>query len=98
VLNGVASTSHPSRGVAVPLGRNSVRPAFSPSKGIFMHRRILTVPSKAKTLEQQKTDFTSEGSPPPDAVGVAGPERTPKVDKMNWRVPAILPAGYKGPL
>lgn len=28
---------------------------------------------KAKTVEQQNTDFTAEGSPPPGAVGTAIP-------------------------
>ena len=38
-----------------------------------MARTVPTPPPKVKTLEQQNTDFTSEGSPPPGMVGTAAP-------------------------
>lgn len=38
-----------------------------------MKRPVLTLPLKPKTIAQQNTDFTAEGSPPPGKVGTEAP-------------------------
>ena len=61
---------------------------------------IRTIPApapKVKTIEQQNTDFTAEGSPPPGTAGTSNPLKAPPQDKsavsgnlMRSRKRAIL--------
>ena len=51
-----------------------------------MSKRVTPRVPKPKSLDQQKTDFTSEGSPPPgkvDTEGPAMPDETPKPEELT---------------
>ncbi len=61
-----------------------------------MIRPVLTLPPKAKTLAQQNTDFTAEGSPPPGKVGMSIPDTAHEFVKAVSRAPAIVPGAHKG--
>lgn len=45
---------------------------------------------KMKSLDQQKTDFTSEGSPPPGKVDIAVPAMPDKAPKPGEPTAAIV--------
>ncbi len=45
---------------------------------------------KAKSLDQQQTDFTSEGSPPPGKVDIAAPAMPDKIPKPGEVTPATV--------
>jgi len=57
-----------------------------------MIRPVLTLPPKVKSLAQQKTDFTAEGSPPPGKVGMSTPETPHQFAKAISRKPATVAA------
>ena len=70
------------------------------TKGACMNRPILTLPPKVKTLAQQNTDFTAEGSPPPGNVGAAIPDTagtTAQAAKRMPRIPAAVTRAHKRP-
>ncbi len=53
---------------------------YAPDPGVLMEKSDMIKPRNApapapkpKNLEQQKTDFTDEGSPPPGVAGTAAP-------------------------
>jgi hypothetical protein len=51
-----------------------------------MKKPLLTLPPKPKTIVQQHTDFTAEGSPPPGKVGTEVPVDVSKqahIDKQK---------------
>jgi len=48
---------------------------------IDMSKPIALRAPKGKSLDQQKADFTSEGSPPPGKVDIAVPEMPDKTSK-----------------
>ena len=43
-----------------------------------MNKPVVTPVPVAKTLAQQKSDFTAEGSPPPGKVSTTTPDGTPE--------------------
>jgi hypothetical protein len=43
-----------------------------------MKKTVLKLPPKPKTVVQQHTDFTAEGSPPPGKVGTEAPVQVNK--------------------
>lgn len=59
-----------------------------------MIRNALTGEPKLKTLEQQKSDFSAEGAPPPGKVGQTPPaiREEPTVPERGSRPPAHEPA------
>ena len=50
---------------------------------------------KVKNLAQQKSDFTSEGSPPPGKVDTSVPVTADKTTKAVSRAPATAPGAHK---
>ena len=60
-----------------------------------MIRPVLTLPPKVKTLAQQKTDFTAEGSPPPGKVGMSIPDTPHESGKAVSRAPTIVLGAHK---
>lgn len=51
---------------------------------------------KAKSLAQQNTDFTSEGSPPPGQVAGTGAIAKPSAKPSLRHAPSRTPAGIPG--
>lgn len=47
--------------------------------------------SEAKTLDQQKTDFTAEGAPPPDKSRAALPGQAVRVARVQSNGPVTTP-------
>lgn len=56
-----------------------------------------TPPTKAKTLVQQNTDFTAEGSPPPGKVATEVPASAPAVPSTQGEKTAKNDSGAKNP-
>ncbi len=53
--------------------------------------------SEAKTLEQQKADFTAEGAPAPGKVSAALPRKATKVGRVRSNGPVTMPIGPSYP-
>ena len=51
---------------------------------------------KAKSLMQQQTDYTSEGSPPPGKVSTSTPATEDKKSKMGSHAPSATPSSQPG--
>ena len=51
---------------------------------------------KARSLTQQQTDFTSEGSPPPGKVATSAPVSGHKITKATSPAPATERGAHKG--
>lgn len=60
--------------------------------------KLLTLRApKVKSLDQQKTDFTSEGSPPPGKVDIAVPAMPDKIPKPGAPTAATVHGIRKRP-
>ncbi len=53
--------------------------------------------TNAKTLVQQKADFTAEGAPPPGKVATEVPAMPSKAARTVLRLPVNVPGARKGP-
>lgn len=62
-----------------------------------MMRRTPSRPLKSKPLEQQQTDFTAEGAPPPGEEATSAPVAPGKTRKPLSRATATKHGARKGP-
>jgi len=62
-----------------------------------MTRTVRTRAPKAKTLAQQKTDFTAEGAPPPGPVVAPTPHSVEPANLPPSRAPAVEPSAIEQP-
>jgi hypothetical protein len=91
----------PGRNVNLVLGR-SARPRLQrhaalilATEGFNMIRPVLTLPPKVKTLAQQESDFTAEGSPPPGKVATSIPDTPHESVKAASRAPSVAVSAHK---
>ena len=75
--------------IAIPKGGT-----VNPKQGFTMPKLKAPRPARIKTLEEQKTDFTAEGAPPPEAVLIPGQDSTAVDAVADKKAPVIKPGTH----
>jgi hypothetical protein len=63
-------------------------------EGLIMPKLKAPRPARNKTLEEQKTDFTAEGAPPPATVTIPIQDSTTGNAAADKQVPVIRPGTH----